>query len=317
MLCLLTLLGSSTIKCVTSTILNVRSGPGTQYSIKKSLEKGDVVNIIATYNNWAQLDDGNYVHESYIGLCKTKELCAVGLLNVRRAPAVGSIIRTLTTGQKVTIYGEDEGWSIIGANEYVSSSYLSECSSTPLTPVTKDSDIILTLKRILGSEGKCQNWKQDSGNWMNGRLGYTCAGIIPSVGYQHRNSQFAYARQCLSVSPESFVKCAWDLDEFEFIRAASRIYTENYFKPGGCSSFPQPLHYVCSDIAVNSGIGRSKEYIRELGNVGSNVKEYARRMNELHRQDYIKWSAPGTQNHVFRQGWLNRAADRDKFINTF
>ena len=37
---------------VTSTSLNIRSGPGTTYSIKGSLLKGKQVEIIALQNNW-------------------------------------------------------------------------------------------------------------------------------------------------------------------------------------------------------------------------------------------------------------------------
>jgi hypothetical protein len=43
--------------------LNVRSGPGVDNSYIYMLQKGDIVNIIATQDNWAQLEDGNWICE--------------------------------------------------------------------------------------------------------------------------------------------------------------------------------------------------------------------------------------------------------------
>jgi len=312
-------LGTSVLQCVDADSLNVRSGPGTSYSVRRSISKGDVVNVVSYSGSWAKLDDGNYVHSSYLAACSGRKLCTTASLNVRNAPVSGSILRVLPSGTSVTVYASSNGWATIGANEYVSESYLGQCSSgpSPPKPAPSGDTVSITLKKVLGSEGKCQNWSEDSGNWFNGKLGYTCAGITPSVGYAHRNGAFAYASGCQSRSAEMFVKCAWDTDESAFIAGAGEVYTNNYFRPGGCADFPQPLHYVCSDIAVNSGTGRSKQYIRELGSVSGDYKGYARRMNEMHRQDYIRWSAPGTANARFRQGWLNRAAERDRFIDQY
>ncbi len=77
-----------------------------------------------------------------------------------------------------------------------------------------------------------------------------------------------------------------------------------------------PAFYVCADIAVNSGPGRSKQFLRDLGAIGgSSAKDYARRLNEMHRQFYKKIGTGG--NARFLNGWLNRADDRDDFIDTY
>lgn len=110
------------------------------------------------------------------------------------------------------------------------------------------------------------------------------------------------------------------MNRAQYHNAAAQIYTNNYFKPGGCDPLPQPAFYICSDIAVNSGTGRSKQYLNEMGPLtdtsAAGIKSYARRLNERHRQDYIRWSASGP-NAQFRQGWLNRAAHRDAYINAY
>ena len=43
----------------------------------------------------------------------------------------------------------------------------------------------------------------------------------------------------------------------------------------------------------------------------------ARALNERHRQDYIRWSAPGNKDSIFRAGWLSRADRRDRYIDKF
>lgn len=55
---------------VTAGSLNVRSGPGTSFSVMGKVRRGDIVNVIDKRGDWARLDhDGNddgWVHEAYI-----------------------------------------------------------------------------------------------------------------------------------------------------------------------------------------------------------------------------------------------------------
>jgi len=107
------------------------------------------------------------------------------------------------------------------------------------------------LKQIFGHEGKCQNWKSDSGNKFQGSIGYTCNGIIPSVGYNNRNGAFSYAADKCKGQGANFVKCAHDVDPAKFKAGAAEVYKSQYFKPGGCSQLKMPAYYVCADIAVS------------------------------------------------------------------
>lgn len=43
---------------ITTTSLNIRSGPGTQFAILGSLKKGDQCDIVEIYDGWGRIDDG-------------------------------------------------------------------------------------------------------------------------------------------------------------------------------------------------------------------------------------------------------------------
>lgn len=139
-------------------------------------------------------------------------------------------------------------------------------------------------------------------------------GIIPSVGWNARNTDFSYAASTFSGSSEMFVKYAYDKNPSSFKNGAANIYKKNYFNV--CDHLQQPAFYVCSDISINSGPGRASQFLRELGSCGNDIKGYATRLNEKHRQFYKAIAPPGSNNARFLQGWLNRAASRDRFIQS-
>ena len=56
-----------------TTTLNVRSGPGTEYDIVKSLSSGDQIDVVAvTSNGWYKTYNGNYVSKDYTTDTKPK-----------------------------------------------------------------------------------------------------------------------------------------------------------------------------------------------------------------------------------------------------
>lgn len=172
------------------------------------------------------------------------------------------------------------------------------------------------LQLAFGFEGGCQNWSHDSGNWFQGQKGFTCMGIIPSVGWNHRNGLLRDLGAGFSDHPAKFVKFARDKNPSAFKRVVAEIYKQDYFVPGGCAELPQPAFEVCADIAINSGVGRSRQYLREIG-TRLDAKSLAKALNERHRQDYLRWSKPGNKDSVFRKGWLSRADRRDRYIDKF
>lgn len=172
------------------------------------------------------------------------------------------------------------------------------------------------LQLAFGFEGSCQNLGNDSANWFQGLHGFTCMGIIPSVGWNHRNDLLSGLGAGFNGHPSMFVKFAHDKNPSAFKTAVAEIYKQDYFAPGGCADLPQPAFEVCADIAINSGVGRSRQYLREIG-IRADPKQLAKALNERHRQDYIRWSTLGNKDSVFRAGWLSRADRRDKYIDKF
>eukprot|EP01107_Rhizomastix_libera_P006028 TRINITY_DN20139_c2_g1_i2.p1 TRINITY_DN20139_c2_g1~~TRINITY_DN20139_c2_g1_i2.p1 ORF type:complete len:393 (+),score=104.67 TRINITY_DN20139_c2_g1_i2:147-1325(+) len=56
---------TSSVYTVTTDSLNIRSGPGTSYSVVKTAKKGDQLNVFSLSNGWAKVTNG-YVSDDYI-----------------------------------------------------------------------------------------------------------------------------------------------------------------------------------------------------------------------------------------------------------
>lgn len=168
-----------------------------------------------------------------------------------------------------------------------------------------------TLNRILGNEGGCQNWASDTGNTYQGRRGYTCMGITPEVGHRNRNKFTGCSG--FSGPPADFVKWCYDRSPSKFKEGAISVYRANYFNV--CNKLGQPAYYVCCDISVNSGPARARRLMAQLGSP-SNMKSFARQLNEKHRQFYRSIAESRPSQNKFLKGWLNRAAARDRFIES-
>ncbi|KAG2383396.1 hypothetical protein C9374_004067 [Naegleria lovaniensis] len=240
-------------------------------------------------------------------------------LNVRNAP-YGSIVRTLGAETQVTVYdvsyaNDGSKWAKIGDGQWVFAKYLKMACQNSNNNGDKTT---VTLAKIFEHEGLCQNWASDSGNDFQGKIGYTCMGVTPSQCWNNRNTIFSPLYSGFDGHPADFCKYAYDQNPAVYKQCAAQLYAQNYFGPGGCNPLPMPAYYVCADIAVNSGVGRSQQYISELGGYnGQNAKEFARALNEKHRADYKRWGCPTCKNRVFLAGWLARADERDRFIDNY
>ena len=118
---------------VTANCLNIREKPGTQYAITGQITDKGTYTIVETNGNWGKLKSGmgwiclDYTTEvgksnSTTTNKKMKVNTAKGL-NVRNAPA-GTKVGALKNGTVVTVTEEQDGWSKIGENQWVSSQYL-------------------------------------------------------------------------------------------------------------------------------------------------------------------------------------------------
>lgn len=86
---------------------------------------------------------------------------------------------------------------------------------------------------------------------------------------------------------------------------ATEIYQKDYWEAAGCHEFEWPLSLACLNTAVNSGVGKAKEFNEMIGQ-GSPTEEaraYAQRQEDFYRA--IVESNPSQE--VFLDGWLNRS----------
>ena len=130
-----------------TTGVNIRSGPGTKYSIVGGLNRGDRVTKIGKSGNWTKISWGSgsaYVYSKYLqGSCvsggsgsgwyqpapSSYTRYTTSLLNVRTGPDTSySSLGTVGQGQSVTCVGTSGDWTKIiwgGNYGYVYTAYLS------------------------------------------------------------------------------------------------------------------------------------------------------------------------------------------------
>ena len=135
--------------------LNLRKGPGTSYSVIRTLSKGTAVTVHSSSNGWSKISVNGvegYVSTSFLSSTNpstnsstsnettstpttTMYVTPDAGLNLRKGPGTSySVIKTLSKGTVVTVHSSNNGWSNVSANGvegYVSTSYLS--STKPST----------------------------------------------------------------------------------------------------------------------------------------------------------------------------------------
>lgn len=115
--------------------LNIRSGPGTNYSIVGALSKGAKVEVVGQKGDWYQIGTDRWVHSDYIkkggtgtssGFKKFTVTVTPDIgLNVRSGPGTQyKIVKAVTKGTKLTVIGKSGAWYKVGNNQYVYSKYV-------------------------------------------------------------------------------------------------------------------------------------------------------------------------------------------------
>lgn len=126
-------------KVTSSVNLNVRSGPGTDYSVKTSLRPGQVVVLLTQSNGWYKVKLSNsttgWVSSSYISKTDTYGK-ATARLNIRSGPGTNySIKKALNSGEIVTITSSSNSWYQIKTSSnitgWVSSQYINLTTEIP------------------------------------------------------------------------------------------------------------------------------------------------------------------------------------------
>ena len=131
---------------VTTSVLNVRTGAGTNYSIMSKVYKGDTLEVIGSLNGWYNIKLSNgktgWVSGDYLSISGSstntenkKGTVTTDTLNVRSGAGTSySIISKVHKGDTVNIVGSSNGWYKIelssGKTGWVSSDYVSIGSSS-------------------------------------------------------------------------------------------------------------------------------------------------------------------------------------------
>ena len=131
---------------VTTDVLNVRSGAGTNYSIMSKVYKGDALEVVGSSNGWynVKLSNGKigWVSGDYLSISSSstnteskKGTVTTDTLNVRSGAGTSySVISKVHKGDTVNIVGSSNGWYKIelsnGKTGWVSADYVSLGSSS-------------------------------------------------------------------------------------------------------------------------------------------------------------------------------------------
>ena len=128
---------------VTTASLNLRTGPGTSYSIITVIPKGAAVSVISVSGGWAKVTYSGktgYASTAYLAQSSNVIMVTAANLNMRTGPSTSySIIRVIPNGAEVTVSSTSNGWAKVtygGSTGYASLSYLELKSTLPSTSTT-------------------------------------------------------------------------------------------------------------------------------------------------------------------------------------
>ncbi|MCQ4697799.1 SH3 domain-containing protein [Paeniclostridium sordellii] len=174
-------------KQVTGNRVNFRKGPGTNYSIITSLNKGTKVGYISESNGWAKIShNGNigYMSTNYLATIdsnsggnnsesnenstvKSEKQVIGNRVNFRKGPGTNySVITSLNKGTKVGYISESNGWAKVNYNGtigYMSANYIGDVNSNPgagESGTSQGADAVISLAKqqlgkpyVWGAEG--------------------------------------------------------------------------------------------------------------------------------------------------------------------
>lgn len=97
--------------------VNFRSGPSVSYEkIAEAVEKDEKVLVLAKSDDWYEVSQNieGWVYKEYIDRNDSDDeedgVVSANVLNIRDKPAGNKVAKPLSKGQKVEIFGVDEGW---------------------------------------------------------------------------------------------------------------------------------------------------------------------------------------------------------------
>ena len=108
--------------------MNVRSGPGTSYSVVRKLPLGTSITLYEEKNGWARISSNEWISMQYVKKIKALPYTAkttLSELNVRAGAGTNfAVSRKVPMGTEVKILEEKNGWARISDTEWVMMKYI-------------------------------------------------------------------------------------------------------------------------------------------------------------------------------------------------
>lgn len=121
---------------VTTIALNLRTGPGTSYSVILTMPKGSLVTVLSTANGWSKVTyEGTtgYAYDVYLASVTGSEYIITYGVNLRTGPGISyPIIQLIPKGSRVQVLSISGGWAKVICKDktgYAWAAYLSPVSS--------------------------------------------------------------------------------------------------------------------------------------------------------------------------------------------
>lgn len=120
---------SNSYRVNVNTVLNVRSGPGTNYPVVGQLSNGTIVTVYEQQNGWGRIGDSRWVSMNYLSAVSNSgtpyTVSVNSVLNVRKGPGTSyPVVDQLKNGTKVYVSETSNSWGKIGTDRWVSMNYL-------------------------------------------------------------------------------------------------------------------------------------------------------------------------------------------------
>lgn len=143
------------MEVVNAVSLNVRSGPGNNYSIKGKLSKGECINVLSINNGWARFIYKNA--DAYVSASYLKEVSMGNDTNDANDTVVDTSINIEKTmyvsATKTSVRsGEGNNYSILGTLKQNDSVYVKKQMSSGWSQVTYNNKIAYILTKDLANE---------------------------------------------------------------------------------------------------------------------------------------------------------------------
>lgn len=152
---------------VTTANLNMRTGPGTSYSVILVIPNGSTVTVTEYSGVWAKVTYSGktgYCHTSYLKdpTTSTETRYTTANLNMRTGPGTNySVILVIPNGASVQVISTANGWAKIiynGKTGYASTAYLSTTGAVTPSPSPSTSSVYTTIVNLNLRSGPSTNY---------------------------------------------------------------------------------------------------------------------------------------------------------------